>query len=145
MNHRPKTLAILRITFSVLVLFSASLSQVNENPIFGNAFKGKVSLSSKKPTPLRSVWVIVFQDGKEITRALTGDDGRFYAKIPGTGTYDVSVKRGKSELCTVRLKLPYSSGALFNPYSEMDLKVKTLKVRKGPSPRCDIGTPQVTK
>ena len=58
----------------VLVL---ALSAVLNARAYGGAnVRGTVSQQSRGP--LRSVWVIVTQNGAERGRALTGDDGRYY-------------------------------------------------------------------
>lgn len=115
----------------VLALHSAAICQIQQSS-YVVVVKGKVSLSYNK-APLRSVWVIISQDGKEKTRALTGDDGRFYVKLQ-SGSYEVSVLRGKSKLCTRQLQLSAYSQT---EYYELNMKIKSLTVRRGRTPLCE--------
>lgn len=130
MKKHPKTLSCLRVTVVVLVLNGAAICQTQQSgpPV---VIKGKVSMFYNK-SALRSVWVILSKDGKEIGRALTGDDGRYYIKALRGGTYDVSVRKGKSDLCKGQVDLPD-----YTDYHELNIKIKSLSARKIRQQRCE--------
>lgn len=73
----------------------------------GTYIKGVVASSSNKP--LRSVWVILGQDGREIRRALTGDDGKYYISNLRNGVFDITVISGTSQLYKGQVRLPENS------------------------------------
>jgi hypothetical protein len=125
-------LGLFSIGVAVLLLCGSSSSQKQDSgDSNGFAVKGNVSWPHNKP--VRSVWVVISKDGQEITRALTGDDGKYYFKTLSSGTYDLSVKKGKSDLCRRQLDLPsdLQKGNLLN------IKVKSLKGKKTRTPRCE--------
>jgi hypothetical protein len=96
MNNRHFLRSIFGIGL-LLVVFSVALSA----PLNGNAsIRGTVSQSGQ---PLRSVWVVVIQNGAERGRSLTGDDGRYYIGELSEGGYEVVVmKAGVGEICPRR-------------------------------------------
>jgi hypothetical protein len=66
----------------------------------------KGSVQSSAGRPVRSVWVIVGQNGRDTARSLTGDDGRYYIGSLEPGRYDVTVSNGKSQLHKGQVNLP---------------------------------------
>src|SRR5579871_4000791 len=64
--------------------------------------RGKVTSRNR---PLRSVWVIVSQGGRERGRSLTGDDGKYYIQNLGAGTYEIVVQRGSQFVYRGRVML----------------------------------------
>ncbi len=81
-----------------LVIACASLVQAQPGFV-----KGTVTSRNE---PLRSVWVIVSQSGRERGRSLTGDDGKYYIQNLGPGTYDIAVRRGAQIVYRGRVTLP---------------------------------------
>lgn len=132
MKKHQMALNCLRVTVVVLVLNGAAICRIQQSrpPV---VIKGKVSMFYDK-TALRSVWVILSQDGKEISRTLTGDDGRYYIKVFSGGTYDVSVRRGKSDLCKREVDLP---AYLQTDHYELNIRIKSLSVLKTRKQRCE--------
>ena len=59
--------------------------------------------------PVRSVWVIVGQNGTDKSRSLTGDDGRYYIGNLAPGRYDVTVTNGRNLLHKGQVSLPANS------------------------------------
>jgi hypothetical protein len=59
--------------------------------------KGTVLVGKK---PVRSVWVVIMQNGKETNRSLTGDDGKFYLTNLTNGSYELAVQRKTVQLCS---------------------------------------------
>jgi len=68
--------------------------------------KGAVLSSTGRP--VRSVWVIVGQNGRDTGRSLTGDDGRYYIGNLAPGRYDVTVSNGRTQLHKGQVSLPAS-------------------------------------
>jgi hypothetical protein len=103
-RHEMNSRLFLRSIFGVgllLVVFSVALSA----PPNGNAdIRGTVSQPSGQP--LRSVWVIVRQNGAEKGRSLTGDDGRYYIGSLNEGGYEIVVKSGDREIFNRSVNLP---------------------------------------
>ena len=59
--------------------------------------------------PLRSVWVIVSQNGTEKGRALTGGDGLYYIGNLAGGGYQIRVERQGRQLYSKEIRLPDNS------------------------------------
>jgi hypothetical protein len=85
--------------------------------VMATAFSGVSSAQSSTRTylkgtvlsprgPVRSVWVIVGQSGRDKARSLTGDDGRYYIGNLEPGQYYVTVSNGKSQLHKGQVSLP---------------------------------------
>ena len=120
LKKRLVSRAILEVGLVVLAFSGTSSSQFQGQPsINGCTIKGVVSLSKK---PLRSVWVIISQNGKEMDRSLTGDDGKYYITNLKDGVYDIIVERNKKQLCRRQVTLPRDS--------VFDLKIKSARSRK---------------
>ena len=98
MKHRQRVLAIFCAVSMAIVFSVVSSAQSSRTYV-----KGFVSSSGK---PLRSVWVITSQSGREKGRSLTGDDGRYYLNNLDPGSYDIVVQNGKSQLYKGRINLP---------------------------------------
>jgi hypothetical protein len=102
MKYRLGLLAIF-CAASIAIVFSVDSSAQSTNKTY---VKGLVSSSGK---PLRSVWVVTSQNGREKGRSLTGDDGRYYLSNLDPGPYDIIVQNGKSQLYKGRINLPQNS------------------------------------
>ena len=98
MKYRRAFLAIAWAAWMVLVF-----SVVSDAQSFNRTYVKGVVLSSGRP--LRSVWVVTSQNGRERGRSLTGDDGRYYLYLD-PGQYDVTVQNGKRQLYKGRISLP---------------------------------------
>ena len=61
----------------------------------GTSVRGIVKDSSYRV--VRSVWVVLMQDGVEKGRSLTDDDGIYYINGLSEGTYDIAVLLGNRE------------------------------------------------
>jgi len=69
-----------------------------------HSIRGTVSSASGQPAG--SVWVVLDREGREIARALTADDGRYYvARLP-SGPYSLVVRRGEATLYRAQISLP---------------------------------------
>ena len=66
----------------------------------------KGAVVSPAGRPVRSVWVIAAQNGRDTARSLTGDDGRYYIGNLQPGRYDVTVSNGKNSLHKGQIDLP---------------------------------------
>ncbi|MDT7603846.1 MAG: Carboxypeptidase regulatory-like domain [Acidobacteriota bacterium] len=99
-----KNRAFLTTVFGVgLLLFALSIS-LSARAAGGSDIRGVVSQQSGQP--LRSVWVIVSQNGSERGRSLTGDDGRYYIGDLDQGGYEIVVKSGDREIFRGSVNLP---------------------------------------
>ena len=68
----------------------------------------KGTVLSPAGRPVRSVWVIAGQNGRDTARSLTGDDGRYYIGNLEPGRYDVTVSNGRTQLHKGQVSLPAS-------------------------------------
>jgi hypothetical protein len=99
-----KNRAFLTTAFGVgLLVFALSIS-LSARAAGAGDLRGVVSQQSGQP--LRSVWVIVSQNGAERGRSLTGDDGRYYIGELNAGGYEIVVKSGNREIFRGSISLP---------------------------------------
>ena len=102
MKHGLGLRAILWTVVMATAFYGVSSAQSSNRTYM----KGVV-LSSRGP--VRSVWVIVGQNGRDKARSLTGDDGRYYIGNLEPGQYNVMVLNGKSQLHQGQVSLPKNS------------------------------------
>ncbi len=77
----------------VLILFVLSLNTLNEAQS-RSYMTGKVTTRTKSPTPVRSVWVILFEANIQRGRSITADDGKYYiGGLDDDKTYTIVVRR----------------------------------------------------
>jgi protocatechuate 3,4-dioxygenase beta subunit len=74
----------------------------------------KGTVLSPAGRPVRSVWVIAAQNGRDTARSLTGDDGRYYIGNLAPGRYDVTVSNGRSALHKGQINLPANTNTTYN-------------------------------
>ncbi len=97
---KRQALALVGIMLALLILRVDSLAA-------SYYLTGKVT--SGPSSPVRSVWVMVFDGSQLKGRSLTGDDGRFYIGGLEQKTYTVVVKRqaAGSNLISQSVTLPH--------------------------------------
>ena len=93
--------------------------------------KGVVSVSKK---PLRSGLVVISQNGQEIDKYVTGDDGKYYITNLSYGIYDISLRTSyKKEMCRCQVNLERNT--------IMDIKIKSTsshKIKKSKTIKCPV-------
>ena len=87
-------------------MIAAAFSAISSAQSNRTYLKGIVQSANK---PVRSVWVVVGQNGHDRSRSLTGDDGRYYIGNLEPGRYDVTVLNGKNQLFKGQVNLPANS------------------------------------
>ncbi len=97
----------------------------------GFTIKGVVSVAKK---PLRSGLVVISQNGQEMYKYVTGDDGKYYIANLSYGIYDISVRKSyKVELCRRQVNLERNT--------IMDIKLKSTsshKIKKTKTIECPV-------
>lgn len=113
----------------LLVFPGATESQKESQERF--TIKGVVSVSKK---PLRSGLVVISQNGQEIDKYVTGDDGKYYITKLSYGIYDISVRKSyKKEMCRCQVNLERNT--------VMDISLKSSsshKVKKNKAIECPV-------
>lgn len=92
--------AILAICFIALLAYFIPLSTAQLNLYL----TGKVLYKSSNK-PVSSVWVLLVKSGENLSRSLTGDDGRYYISGLKKGSYEIVVLKNKQELFRSKIRL----------------------------------------
>jgi hypothetical protein len=69
-----------------------------------HSIRGSVVTSAGSPAG--SVWVVLERNGREVSRTLTADDGRYYMSRLAGGPYVILVRRGDQTLHRAQVTLP---------------------------------------
>ena len=97
----------------------------------GFTMRGVVSVAKK---PLRSGLVVISQNGQEIDKYVTGDDGKYYITNLSYGIYDISVRKSyEKEMCRCQVNLERNT--------VMDIKLKSAsshKVKHNKASECPV-------
>jgi len=102
-----KSVAFL-LAVALLVSLPDTLGRAQRtSPTASNEYvTGKVTSASS--TPVRSVWVVLYEGSSPKSRSLTGDDGRYYIGRLDRRTYTIIVRRqiAGSDLFKSQVSLP---------------------------------------
>lgn len=85
------------------VVFSVALRAQTSDRSY---IKGTVTVAGR---PLVSAWVVLSQNGQEVRRFLTGDDGKYYIDKIVPGAYALTVFQGSVERFKAQVNLPKDS------------------------------------
>jgi len=88
--------------FAVVLVAVAALAL----PMLADAASLSGLISTPEGGPVAAVWLVVSNNGDEVKRSLTGDDGRYYVNDLAAGRYDITVERRDQPVYRGQANLP---------------------------------------
>jgi hypothetical protein len=120
-----KNNSLLRILCVSILFIRLGNSVTAQNTFSQNNFYLKGSVSGFNNLPLQKVWILLYQNNREIRRNLTGDDGRYFISRLAPGRYVIRVKRNPKDQYSIPIK-----DSLLNLNQNRTIDLKQIRVAK---------------